>query len=93
MHSIPQQTDDQAAPALRWRVLVAVPPAGFGAQLGLMRAWLDNSCGPAGWAAAPAGTGGIVNDALAFYFADAAAARAFILRFGCGYRGAQCKPL
>jgi len=41
-----------------------------------MRAWLDQSCGPAGWGSAPAGTGGIVNDAVAFYFADRAAARA-----------------
>jgi hypothetical protein len=35
---------------------------------------------------APAGLGGIVNDALAFYFADAETARAFIDRFSCGYR-------
>ena len=71
-----------AAP-LRWRILVARPPA---AQLGVMRAWLDATCGARGWAAAPAGTGGIVNDALVFYFADEAAARAFLVRFSCGYR-------
>ena len=75
-----------SAPPLRWRVLVAVPPAGFGAQLGIMRAWLDQSCGPAGWASAPAGTDGVVNDAVVFYFADRAAARAFVDRFSCGYR-------
>ena len=50
------------------RVLLAVPPGGFGAQLGAMRAWLDANCGPEGWAWAPAGTGGVANDALAFYF-------------------------
>ncbi len=65
---------------------MAVSPDGFSAQLGIMRAWLDESCGPAGWA--PAGTGGIVNNAVAFYFADPAAARAFVDRFSCGYRAA-----
>jgi hypothetical protein len=74
------------APPFCWRVLVSVPPAGFGAQLGIMRAWLDQSCGPEGWGSAPAGNGGIVNDAVAFYFADRAAARAFVDRFSCGYR-------
>jgi hypothetical protein len=69
-----------------WRVLVAVPPAGLGAQLAIMRAWLDATCGPAGWASAPAGIGGIVNDAVAFYFADREAARDFVGRFSCGYR-------
>src|SRR5260370_2924502 len=42
------------APALRWQVLIAVPPSGFGPQLAIMRAWLDHSCGPSDWAAAPA---------------------------------------
>jgi len=77
---------DQGALSHRWRVLVAVPPAGFGAQLGIMRAWLDETCGRAGWASAPAGTEGIVNDAVAFYFADPDGARAFVGRFCCGYR-------
>ena len=70
----------------RWQVLIAVPPSGIGAQLGTMRAWLDETCGPAAWSSAPAGVGGIVNDAVAFYFADPHAARAFVGRFCCGYR-------
>lgn len=69
-----------------WWVLVAVPPDGFGAQLSIMRAWLDETCGPAGWASAPAGIAGIVNDAIAFYFAEPETARAFVGRFSCGYR-------
>jgi hypothetical protein len=81
------------APVWRWRVLVAVPPGGFGAQLGIMRAWLDQSCGPAEWCSAPAGTGGIANDAVVFYFADRAAARAFVDRFSCGYRAARPQGL
>lgn len=71
-----------------WRVLIAVPPSGFGAQIAIMRAWLDQSCGRGGWASAPAGRAGVVNDAVAFYFADRAAARAFVERFSCGYRTA-----
>jgi len=88
-----RQTPEPNAPPYRWRVLVAVPPRGFGAQLPIMRAWLDESCGRAGWASAPAGTGGILNDAVAFYFADCDAARAFVDRFSCGYRAAPPQGL
>ena len=77
---------DNPAPRYPWRVLIAVPPTGFRAQLRVMQAWLDQSCGRAGWEAAPAGLAGIVNDAIAFYFADRQAARAFVARFSCGYR-------
>jgi hypothetical protein len=75
------------------RVLLAVPPGGFGGQLAVMHAWLDQHCGRSGWAAAPAGTGGVVNDAVAFYFSDRAAARAFVARFSCGYRSAPASGL
>jgi hypothetical protein len=68
------------------RVLLAVPLGGFGAQLGAIRAWLDVNCGPSGWTWSPAGTGGVVNDALAFYFTEPAQAEAFIRRFCCAYR-------
>ena len=68
------------------RVLVATPPGGFGAQLAVMTAWLDANCGPNGWGWAPAGTDGIVNDALAFYFVEVPHASAFIRRFCCAYR-------
>jgi hypothetical protein len=68
------------------RVRIAVPPEGLGRQLEIMHAWLDETCGPEGWATAPAGTTGIVNDALALYFADAGLAHAFVARFCCGYR-------
>ena len=65
------------------RVLIAAPPA---RQLATMRTWLDQNFGAAAWASAPAGFAGVVNDAIAFYFAEPADARAFINRFGCGYR-------
>src|SRR5260370_21377006 len=68
------------------RVRIAVPPEGFGRRLEVMHAWLDEICGSEGWAMAPAGFGGVVNDAVALYFDDAAFAHAFIARFCCGYR-------
>lgn len=68
------------------RVRIAVPPEGFGRQLTIMHAWLDETCGGDGWATAPAGLTGVVNDAIALYFADAAFAHAFVARFCCGYR-------
>ena len=68
------------------RVRIAVPPAGLGRQLEVMCAWLDETCGSEGWAMAPAGMAGIINDALALYFEDPAFAHAFVARFCCGYR-------
>ena len=84
---------DGSPQALAWRVLVAVPPSGFGGQLATMRAWLDTVCGPGNWASAPAGLDGVVNNAVAFYFADAAFARTFIGRFSCGYRPPPCHAI
>jgi hypothetical protein len=68
------------------RLRIAVPPGGFGRQLEIMHAWLDETCSAEGWATAPAGETGIINDAIALYFADAAFANAFLDRFCCGYR-------
>jgi hypothetical protein len=67
-------------------VRLAVPPGGFGRQLTVRHDWLDELCGPTGWASAPAGLTGVVNDAVASYFEDAAFAHAFVNRFCCGYR-------
>ena len=68
-------------------VRIAVPPEGLGGQLEIMHAWLDETCGTEGWATAPAGTTGILNDGLALDFEDTAVAHAFVARFCCGYRG------
>jgi hypothetical protein len=32
--------------------------------------WLDDNCGSDGWMSMPSSTKGVVNDALAIYFAD-----------------------
>jgi hypothetical protein len=68
------------------RVRIAVPPEGLGRQIEIMHAWLDETCGAEGWGMAPAGLVGVLNDAIAFYFDDAAFAHAFVARFCCGYR-------
>ncbi|HEV2300737.1 MAG TPA: hypothetical protein VGR91_04125 [Stellaceae bacterium] len=67
------------------RVRVAMPPGGFGRQLRLMHDWLDETCGAERWTLLPSGHGA-VNDAIAFYFEDAAFADAFVARFCCGHR-------
>ena len=84
--ALPEQSRRAAERQFPVRVRVAVPPDGFGRQLAAMHAWLDATCGAGGWASAPAGLAGIVNDAVAFYFADAAFAHACVHRVCCGYR-------
>jgi hypothetical protein len=71
------------------RVRIAVPPEGLGRQLAIMHAWLDETCGADGWTSASAGLAGVLNDAVAFYFEDAAFAHAFVNRFCCGYRSVE----
>jgi hypothetical protein len=68
------------------RMRIAVPSEGLGHQIEIMHAWLDQTCGTDGWAMARAGFVGIINDAIALYFEDAAFAHAFVARFCCGYR-------
>jgi hypothetical protein len=70
------------------RVRIAVPPDGLGRQFAVIHAWLDETCGPEGWATAVAGLAGVANDAIAFYFDEPAFADAFVARFCCGYRAA-----
>jgi hypothetical protein len=68
------------------RVRLAVPPAGLGVRLDAMKAWLDDNCGAEGWAMTPAGLRGVVNDAVAVYFRDAALAAGFVARWCRGCR-------
>jgi hypothetical protein len=81
-----RQITTEAERRLPVRIRVAVPPGGFGQQLTAMYAWLDESCGLDGWATAPSGIRGVVNDAVAFYFRDARFAVAFVTRW-CGGAG------
>jgi len=86
MPANPGQLRREAERQFPVRVRLAVPSGGFGRQLAVMHAWLDEVCGPDGWTSAPAGLVSVVNDAVAFYFEDAAFAHAFVNRFCCGYR-------
>ena len=63
------------------RIRVEVPEDGFGRRLTELNAWLDQNCGADGWAMTPSGLRGIVNDAVAVYFADPALATAFVARW------------
>lgn len=67
-------------------VRITVSRAGLGRQLALIHGRGDETCGRGGWDMAPAGFAGIANDAIAFYCAGAALAKAFVIRFCCGYR-------
>jgi hypothetical protein len=66
------------------RIKLGIPTVGFGVQLTEMHAWLDENCGADGWAMTPAGLRGVINDAVAIYFLDAAMAAAFVSRWCAG---------
>ena len=68
------------------RIRVAIPAGGFGRHLDGINDWLDENCGADAWAMTPAGLRGIVNDAVAIYFADAALAGAFVARWCTGQK-------
>src|SRR6188474_1066376 len=50
----------------------------LGQRYSRMTAWLDQNCGADGWAVAPSGMRGVLNDAISIYFADATLASAFV---------------
>ena len=66
------------------RIRLAIPAGGFGERLNHMHAWLDQNAGADGWAMTPSGARGVVNDAIAVYFADATIAGAFVARWCVG---------
>jgi len=72
------------------RIRVAVPAQGLGIRLDDIKGWLDDNCGAEGWAITPSGLRGVVNDAIAVYFCDAALAGAFVARW-C--RGATAETI
>jgi hypothetical protein len=49
------------------RIRIGIPPEGLGGRLDK---WLDANCGSDAWISMPSSTRGVVNDALASYFAD-----------------------
>jgi hypothetical protein len=71
-----QQAARDAERRFAMRIRIAVPHAGFGDRLNQMQAWLDQNAGADGWALTPSGIRGVVNDAIALYFADVTIASA-----------------
>jgi len=68
------------------RIRIGVPPEGLGGRLDALKAWLDDNCGAEGWAITPSGLRGVLNDAVARHFCDAALAGAFVARWCRGGR-------
>jgi hypothetical protein len=68
------------------RIRIEVPPEGLGTRLDQLKAWLDDNCGAEGWAMTPSGLRGVLNDAVAVYFRDAALAGGFVARWCRGCR-------
>src|SRR3954454_20485125 len=63
------------------RIRIGIPPEGLGGRHDKMIEWLDANCGSDGWMSMPSSTRGVVNDALAIYFADVILASAFVARW------------
>jgi hypothetical protein len=55
--------------------------------------WLDQNSGADGWAMTPSGIRGVVNDAVAVYFAEATIAAGFVARWCTGHRAASQEGL
>jgi hypothetical protein len=55
--------------------------------------WLDQNAGAEGWAMTPSGARGVVNDAIAVYFADATIASAIVARWCVGQKAEVAKGL
>jgi hypothetical protein len=68
------------------RIRIGVPPDGLGSRLDQIKSWLDANCGADVWAITPSRTGGVLNDAVSIYFADATLTSAFVARWCAGYK-------
>ena len=68
------------------RLRLALPAGGLGTRLSAIHEWLDQNAGADDWAMTPSGVRGIVNDAVAVYFADATIAAGFVARWCGGHR-------
>jgi hypothetical protein len=83
---VAQQSIRDAERRFPVRIRIGVPPEGLGGGLDKMIEWLDANCGADGWTSMPSSTRGVVNDALALYFADVTLASAFITRWCAAQR-------
>jgi hypothetical protein len=79
-----QRATSEAETRFPVRVRIGIPPGGLGRRLDQMNVWLDANCGADGWAITPSGSRGVINDAVAIYFADATLTSAFVARWCVG---------
>jgi hypothetical protein len=63
------------------RIVIRVPEGGIGTRYTPMTEWLDENCGIRGWSITPAGTRGILNDAVAVYLNGPTCAVGFVARW------------
>jgi hypothetical protein len=65
------------------RVVIAVPPGGFGQWFDLAEIWLNENCGSDGWVVTPVGDRrrAVPLDTVAIYLRDATVAAAFVSRW------------
>jgi hypothetical protein len=82
----PRQMIAEAERVFPVRIRIGIPPNGLGQRYSQITDWLDANCGADDWALTPAGTRGVLNDAISVYFADATLAGAFVDRWCVGPR-------
>ena len=63
------------------RIAIRVPGDGIGTRYATITEWLDENCGIGGWSITPAGTRGVLNDAIAIYMNGPTCAVAFVARW------------
>jgi len=63
----PRQIVAEAERQFPIRIIIKMPEAGIGARYTGITDWLDENCGMGNWSLCPAGTRGILNDAVAVY--------------------------
>ena len=74
------------------RIAVKVPPGGLGWRYNAMSDWLDDNCGVSGWSMAPAGTRGVLIDAVAIYMSNPTCAVAFVSALAGAWRSIGLLP-
>jgi hypothetical protein len=62
-------------------IVLRVPEGGIGTRYTRLTEWLDDNCGIRDWSITPAGTRGVLNDAIAVYMSGPACAVAFVARW------------
>src|SRR5271163_3453153 len=81
MPNNPRQIVADAERQFPIRIIIRVPEGGIGARYTGITDWLDENCGMGNWSLCPAGTRGILNDAVAVYVGTPICAVGFVARW------------